>query len=303
MHASYHYKDQFDGFTITDPYAVHSHQLSPFILFRLRKEKEFLENGLANCVTYLHVLRKKQTHNYRRLNQDPLPPRKKRKRYQQIDRELEKEIKQREQDEEAFLNNLQACKANIYMAEALLCTPNDLLSLEADCALTLTQCSYTESEPTEFSWSGWADEVTSPFEKQSQLPFFVDDNAPDAHADESTDMVVVLKDAKRPRPLSRITEESVVFIPAPLNTARSQFPTSILDPGAAVFEPKLAFDKLSNSPLSTVLRSTNAELPSRIQKDSTRECAKELHTRQQQSRKESMSMMRAPVGRERSNSV
>jgi hypothetical protein len=86
---------------------------------RLQHEREFLENGLANCVTYLHALRKKQARNERRLSTDPSLPRKKRKKIQQNKRELEKEIKHQERDEQAFLNNLQACKTNIYVAETV----------------------------------------------------------------------------------------------------------------------------------------------------------------------------------------
>ncbi|KAG9193091.1 hypothetical protein G6011_03126 [Alternaria panax] len=158
----------------------------PFAISKLQSEKKILEDGLANCVTYLQVLRKKQARTERRLGTDPSLPRKKKKKIQQGKRELEKEIKCREQDEQAFLNNLQACKANIYIAETISLPSTAISSTIPDIASISTRCSYPEdvqTEPTEMSWNGWTDEtVLSPFQKESNSSFLADDVAPDAHS-------------------------------------------------------------------------------------------------------------------------
>jgi hypothetical protein len=154
-----------------------------FRISKLQSEKEVLEDGLANCVTYLQVLRKKQARTERRLVTDSSLSRKKRKKTQQGKRELEKEIKHRERDEQAFLNNLQACKANIYMAETISMPSTAISSTMPDIASISMQCSYpvdVQTEPTEMSWNGWTDDtVLSPFEKESNSPLFADDVAPD----------------------------------------------------------------------------------------------------------------------------
>ncbi|KAB2110109.1 hypothetical protein AG0111_0g475 [Alternaria gaisen] len=154
-----------------------------FRIPKLQSEKEVLEDGLANCVTYLQVLCKKQARTERRLVTDSSLSRKKRKKIQQGKRELEKEIKHRERDEQAFLNNLQACKANIYMAETISMPSTAISSTMPDIASISTQCSYpvyVQTEPTEMSWNGWTDDtVLSPFEKESNSPLFADDFAPD----------------------------------------------------------------------------------------------------------------------------
>ncbi|KAF2024559.1 hypothetical protein EK21DRAFT_104581 [Setomelanomma holmii] len=121
----------------------------------LRHEKDILEDGLANCVTYLNALRKKQARNERLLSVDPLPPRRKRKKIQQSKRELNRDIKNRERDEQAFLSSLQACNTNIYIAEGNSHTPRDVSSTAADYTSSTTQCSFDESEPTEISWTGF----------------------------------------------------------------------------------------------------------------------------------------------------
>jgi hypothetical protein len=133
-------------------YSVNQAFSSPPDLSRLRHEREILENGLANFVTYLQALRKVQVRNERRLITDLSLPRKKRKKIQQSKRELDKEIRNREQDEQAFLKNLQACKTNLYVAETVS-SPSTTLSLTVpDLGSSSTQCSYPEeSEPTELS--------------------------------------------------------------------------------------------------------------------------------------------------------
>lgn len=155
----------------------------PVGISKLQSEKELLEDGLANCVTYLQALRKKQARTERRLVTDPSLPRKKKKKIQHSKRELEKEIKQRERDEQAFLNNLQACKANIYMAETVSLPSTAIASTIPDMASISTRCSYpgdVQTEPTEMSWNDWTDEtILSPFAKESDKPFSTDDVAPD----------------------------------------------------------------------------------------------------------------------------
>ncbi|KAL1798970.1 hypothetical protein ACET3X_003007 [Alternaria dauci] len=150
---------------------------------KLQPEKEFLEDGLANCVTYLQVLRKKQARTEQRLVTDPLLSRKKRKKIEQGKRELEREIKHRERDEQAFLNNLQACKANLYVAETISMPSTAISSTISDIASLSTQCSYpadVQTDFTEMSWNGWTDDtVLSPFEKESNSPLVAEDVAPD----------------------------------------------------------------------------------------------------------------------------
>jgi hypothetical protein len=217
-------------------YPVNQILTSPPELSRLRYEKEILENGLANCVTYLQALRKKQVRNERRLSTDPSLPRKKRKKLQQSKRELEKEIRNREQDEQAFLDNLQAVKTNIYIAETAS-SPSTTLSLTVpDLASSSTQCFYPEdSEPTELSWNGWTDDtVMSPFQKQSNNPFFVDDIAPDDGPHGRTIDEAIDRNSKRASTIVQYIEDVGATLPVPPNTAQS---LSMLSPNAAVFQP------------------------------------------------------------------
>jgi hypothetical protein len=192
-------------------------------LARLNNEKDILENGLANCVTYLNVLRKKQARNERLLNTDPLPPRKKKKKVQQNKRELDKEIKHRERDEQAYLTNLQACKVNIYMMEGVPYTPIDFSPTLPDYASSTTQCSYDEWKPTEISWNGWADDaVMSPFDsKRRSNPFFTVEVAPDE----------MIQDIQH--------IEEFAALPVPPNTAHPHCRQIILSPVAPTFEPSI----------------------------------------------------------------
>lgn len=209
-----------------------------FELSRLEYEKEVLENGLANCVTYLQALRKKQARNDRRLVADPSLPRKKRKQIQQSKRELEKEIKNRERDEQAFLNNLQACKANIYVAETASSPSTTVSSTILDLTSNSTRCSYPdESEPTELSWNGWVEKTTlSPFHKKSNNPFFVDDIASDDHADVGSVYLGNEEDVDPSRSEGQNVGNTET---APRrNDARTQF---ALSPEAEAFEPQAVY--------------------------------------------------------------
>jgi hypothetical protein len=232
-----HYS-HFDGISTKPVFTVYPNSTWTVDLARLRHERDILENGLANCVTYLHVLRKKQARNERLLNVDPAPTRKKRKKIQQNKRELDREIRNRKRDEEAYLSNLQTCKANIYIAEGFSYVPTDVSSTTADCtsSTTTTQLSCDESAPTEINWNGWMEgAVMSPFEKRRSNPFFVHEVAPDEFIEPEHDRIVV-RDQPRPLPLRRSAKEFDV-LPVPPNTACLDIRRSSLSPEAAIFEP------------------------------------------------------------------
>lgn len=208
-------------------------------LSRFGYEKEILENELANCVIYLHSLRKRQARNERVLGATPPPTRKRRKKIQQTQRELEKEIKNKQREEAALLNNLQACRTNIYIAEGLPCTLTDDFSTVPDLTPCNTQHSCAESEATETSWNGWAeDAVVSPFEKRSSHPFFVHEVAPDEQVENPlNDCMPVGKTARGPPPLL----DSLRFnddLPVPPNTAQIFHVHSLLSPVAEEFHPQ-----------------------------------------------------------------
>ena len=214
----------FQNLVIADPYSGWAVDLA-----RLRHEKEILENGLANCVTYLHALRKRQARNERLLNFEPLPSRKKRKKIQQSKRELDKEIRNRERDEQAFLNNLRACKANVYIAEGHPYTPTDLSSTVTDCASSTTQYSYEQSEPMAISWKGWTDDaVLSPFDRQQANTTLVKEVAPDEFVEVPEDGAIVIRDIDHSSPLLRR---------ATADAKRAPYLRSSLSPAAPVFEP------------------------------------------------------------------
>ncbi|KAH7089272.1 hypothetical protein FB567DRAFT_440896 [Paraphoma chrysanthemicola] len=202
---------------------------------RLQHEKHILEIGLANCVTYLNALRKRQARNERLLSEDQLPPRKKRKRIQQSNRELEREIRNRQRDERAFLNNLQACNANIYIAECSPFAPTAFVPPLIDYTSSTTQCSIEETEPTEISWTGWTDDaLLSPFEKRRCNPFFAADVAPD-ELDGSESDIIAVQDLEGPVPRIRLKEYN--SLPGGPQPSRSQHCGSLLDAAAVSFQP------------------------------------------------------------------
>ncbi len=100
-------------------YSTDSHTNWPLVIARLLSEREHLENGLAHSVTYLHTLRKRQGRNERRLQSEPAMSRRKKKKIQQNNYKLKFEVRNCEQDEQAYLTNLQVCEANLYMAQLL----------------------------------------------------------------------------------------------------------------------------------------------------------------------------------------
>lgn len=204
-------------------------------LIRLQREQGVLENGLATTVTYLHALLAKQARN-ERLLQEPALARPKRKKAQHKQRQLKQEIKNRQRDEEAFLNNIQICKANIYVLTGCSYVPTDLSSTAADCTSSTTQYSCPESASTEISWNGWTDDaVVSPFERRRSNPFFAEDVAPD----EITELEVEsMASRKPPCPLPLIRAlQPLDALPVPPNTATLQHGHSLLSPEAVVFEP------------------------------------------------------------------
>jgi hypothetical protein len=231
---------QFDGGSNNTFFNVQPHNTWIIDLARLRNERDILENGLANCVTYLHVLRKKQARNERLLNLEPARTRKKRKKIQQNKRELDREIRNRQRDEEAFLSNLQVCKANIDVAEGYSYVPTNLSSIAADCTWSSTQWSVEEFAPTEISWNGWMEgAITSPFDKKRSDPFSVYEFAPDELAEPDRDTIVV-EDLPRPLPVTRSTRD-VDVLPVPPNTVYRDICPSLLSPEAATFEPSSNF--------------------------------------------------------------
>ncbi|KAF1831094.1 hypothetical protein BDW02DRAFT_71186 [Decorospora gaudefroyi] len=221
-------------------YPVNEAALWPVDLLRLQAEREILENGLANCVTYLHALRRKVARTERRLCAEPSLPHKKRKKMQQGKRELEKEIKNRERDEQALLNNLQACQTNIYIAETTSPLSTTLSSMVPDLASRSTPGSCPEeSEPTELSWNGWTDEtVVSPFQKHSSSSFFADDVDPNDSTPIRNMNKAMDDDNRHTLSIVPCMEDMKDTLPVPPNTARSHF---LLSPDAAVFEPYGAY--------------------------------------------------------------
>ncbi|KAF1362654.1 hypothetical protein EJ07DRAFT_174186 [Lizonia empirigonia] len=216
----------------------------PYNLIRPQYEEAVLSKGLADCVTYLKALREKQARIGHQLNVDSAASQKKRKKMQQIKRHLTNEIKNRERDEDAFLNNLQACKANIFLAnmKAYHTATASFHAPGLDYTPSLhtpTLCSYAESETTDLTWDGWTDEAAvSPFQKYGGNAFFTDDVAPDAYPVELRRDSALSKDAKCFLPLSRDRMDMSNLLPVPPNTAQSHFMLStVLSPAAAVFEP------------------------------------------------------------------
>jgi hypothetical protein len=226
-----------------------SYSLS-YKLARLHHEKNALSKGLADCVTYLKVLREKQIVTEHRLQTQLGLPRKKRKWLQQTKRHVDNEIKHRERDEQAFLNNLQACETNIFLTNIKAYHGTDALFQAAEITPTPTlyaspQCSsYSGSDITDLTWDGWTDEtVISPFQKQGNNPFMFDEVAPDVCTEVFERDPTIAKETKRPPPLWRGAMEFTNSIPVPPNTAHSQFRRlSNLNPEAVTFEPTILGD-------------------------------------------------------------
>lgn len=221
-------------------YAVSHTPASSIEVSRLQHEKEFLECSLANCVTYLHALRKKLNRNEHRLATQPHLPRRKRKKLQQSKRELEREIKHREQDEQACLNNLQACKVNIYVAETLSCPSTGLLSAVPLFTSESTICSERyDLESPELIWDGWTDDVAmSPFHMRSRNPFDDNEVAPEDCSNKQRTDEAGINNIDHLRSVIRQAEGlGVVMPPTSTNTKLLEVSGSLLSPQAAAFEP------------------------------------------------------------------
>jgi hypothetical protein len=233
------------------PYSPYSDRIPitlSYDLNRLYQEKNILSKGLADCVTYLRALREKQTKCIRQLDAQPSLPQKKRKRLQQTKRHLDNELKNRQLAERAYLNNLQACETNIYLANIKAFSLNNATIQAQGCmstptSYTPTLCSNSGSEATDLTWDGWADEaIISPFQKKSSDPFIVDDVAPNVCREGLRRDSAVAKDVKRPLPLCRDAVELSNLLPVPPNTAHSQHNgSSFLSPAASIFKPTYSF--------------------------------------------------------------
>jgi hypothetical protein len=231
------------------PFAPQSHTnngtygQAPFTidLIKLWHEKEILENGLATCVTYLHVLRKKQARYERLLNHDSPSTRRKRKKVQQRKLELDREIRNKHNDEQAFWSNLQACKANIYVAEGIPYTPTDLISTFVHYKSSTTPTPYPcdESEPAGVSWNGWTEAATSsPFRKRRSNPYFDEEVAPDELIIEPEHDMISIQDIGQPFALIR-NAEAMVDLPVHPNTAHAYHRHCSFSPEARIFEPRM----------------------------------------------------------------
>lgn len=228
-------------------YSLYSNQIPfslPYDLNKLYQEKNILSKGLADCVTYLKVLREKQAKCTRQLDAQPSLSQKKRKRLQQTKRRLDIEIKNRSLAEKAYLNNLQACETNIYLANIKAYELSTASAYAQDymstpTSYTPTLYSNSGSEATDLTWDGWTDEAAvSPFQKKSSYPFVVDDLAPDAYTEDPRRDSAIAKDVQRPPPLCRDAIELSNSLPVPPNTAHSQYRrSSFLSPAAPVFKP------------------------------------------------------------------
>lgn len=206
---------------------------------RLEAEKDLLEDGLADCVIYLGVLRKKIGRTERRACDIKAMNRARRKQLKQSLRELTKEVRNREQDEQAFLNNLQTCEANLSIIRTLPYSPAAPLPFGLEDSTESTQCSNTEpSMQTECSWNGWTDDTAvSPLQRQNDNYFSTSKFGP--HGCSKQD-----KDIEEPRSkklsLALRTDQSIdsPVAPTPPNTTISPAVRPALSPKAAVFEPR-----------------------------------------------------------------
>ncbi|KAJ4379612.1 hypothetical protein N0V86_004793 [Didymella sp. IMI 355093] len=220
----------------------------PYDLNRLYQEKNILSKGLADCVTFLRALREKQAKCIRQLEAQPSLPQKKRKRLQQTKRHLDNELKYRQLAERAYLNNLQACETNIYLANIKAYELNNATIQAQGCmstptSYTPTLCSSSGSEATDLTWDGWTNETdVSSFQKKSSNPFIVENLAPDVCKEDLRRDSSVIKDVKRPLPLCRDAVELSNLLPVPPDTAHSQHRgSSLLSPAASIFKPTYSF--------------------------------------------------------------
>lgn len=245
-------------------YSPYSNQIPfslPYDLNGLYQEKNILSKGLADCVTYLKALREKQAKCIRQLNVQSSLPRRKTKRLQQTKRHLDNEIKNRLLAEQAYLNNLQACETNIYLAnikayELSAASIHAQDSISKPNLYTPTLCSNSGSEATDLTWDGWTDEAAvSPFQKKSNHSFVVDDLAPDAYTEVIWRYSAIAKDFNRPSLLRRDAVELSNSLLVPPNPTHSQYRcSSFLSPAAPEFKPTYSSVVQQNSDLQTSIK-------------------------------------------------
>jgi hypothetical protein len=213
--------------TATDSYG------QPFEMNRLFREKEVLEQGLADCVMSLQTLKKKQAHNERQLEKVATLSRKKQKHVQQIKRDLARDTRNRERDEQAFLFNLQACKVSIQACNTWI-----------DTALTPTLCTptlYSSSgtATTESSWYSWNEGADmSRVGRSSGNTCCSDQNEMHKGFYRAKHDSATGQDFEDSLPWSQDTEDVVLLPHVPSKTARTQSLQSDLDPEADVFKPQ-----------------------------------------------------------------
>ncbi|CBX89972.1 predicted protein [Plenodomus lingam JN3] len=232
----------YNGFPYCHEPPVQHAPVSPLEIRKLYAEQDLLENNLADCITYVQVLRKKQARNQRRLTIIPFATRKKRNQIQQTNRDLNREILVREQEQCTLLSNLQACKAKLYIAETLSPPSTGLLSSVPAFTSGSTRCTLPEEsgpESTEISWNGWTDDaVMSPFAKHSNHPFSVAEIAPEECSNKN--MLELVSNGIGPlAPLTTTFEGLSITVPAAsTKTDSPQTIHSFLSPKAEVFEPR-----------------------------------------------------------------
>ncbi|KAF2240953.1 hypothetical protein BU26DRAFT_572191 [Trematosphaeria pertusa] len=209
-------------------------------LASLHSQKGYLEGLLSKTATTLNALRDRQTRNERALSTNPTP-RSKRKKIQQNRWRTNKTIQTCENEEKVILDCLQVCTSNIHTLESII-NPTDLSSTAATYSSSKSYSKYADSESTDFDWYGWTDDAPiSPFQKERERSLVVDEIPPEARWDEIVYETKITRELKRPPPLRPCLraprdEDS---LPAPPNTAQTQFQHSSLSPEADVFEPSV----------------------------------------------------------------
>jgi hypothetical protein len=239
--------------TVTDSYG------QPFEMNKLLREKEVLEQGLADCVISLQTMKKKQARNERQLGKVATLSRKKQKHLQQIKRDLAREMKNRERDEQAFLFNLQACEVSIQACKTWVAY-DAAPSTWIDTAVTPTLCTptlYSSSgtETTESSWYSWNGGVDmARVGRSNDSTFCSDQNEAHKglyHAKHDSATGAELEDALQ----WSLGAEDVVLLPQVLpDTARTQWLQSKLDPEADVFQPQEMWTQHVQAPRYVRLR-------------------------------------------------
>jgi hypothetical protein len=219
----------------------------PFEVDRVHREKQVLEQGLTDCAVYLKALRKKQARNERQLGNVAALSRRKQKQLQQTKRDLARDIKNRERNEQAFLFNLQACKERIHACNTLMgydIAPSAWLdSTSTPTVCTPTLYSSCSTEATENSWNDGTD--ISPFRTVSSIAFYPEQNgAPKWYYRAKHDSATG-HDIEKSVQWFQSTTDLMLLPPAPTDTAGVQFLHSELDPRADVFEPGFTYSHAS----------------------------------------------------------